>query len=232
MKEIFDNYLENAFGQREQAKFKFIQFEQNYKKYFPVNREAKVLDIGIGRGEMLESVKRWGYRNYLGVDISSSIINFCKSLGYNCELVEDTTKWLMAHQNSFEAITLLDVLEHIPKNSTVEFLDALYGALTPGGTLIIQTPNLQCPDGLLHRYNDFTHEFGYTEHSLQQVLLTAGFKDIKFAGFEEYILDNYKKYIGKLLRSIYWKYVRFTRKITNNLTPEILNPVFYAVVKK
>lgn len=232
MKEIFDNYLENAFGQNEQAKFKFIQFEQNYKKYFPENRTSQILDVGIGRGEMLESLKRWGYENYLGIDISPSIIDFCRSLGYKCELVDDTVKWLQLHQNSFEVITLLDVLEHIPKANTLEFLGSLHSALKPGGTLIIQTPNLQCPEGYLHRFNDFTHEFGYTEHSLQQVLLTAGFKTISFGGFEDYILDNYKKYIGKFLRNIYWKYTTFKRLITGNLTPEILNPVFFAIVKK
>ncbi len=50
MKEILDSYIDNAFGSREQATFKFFQFELNYKKYFPENKESYLLDIGIGRG--------------------------------------------------------------------------------------------------------------------------------------------------------------------------------------
>ncbi|MDD2487241.1 MAG: methyltransferase domain-containing protein [Candidatus Gracilibacteria bacterium] len=75
------------------------------------------------------------------------------------------------NKNQFDIITLLDVLEHVPKNETISFLRELKGSLKTNGTLIIQIPNLQAPDGQLHRYNDFTNEFGYIEHSLQEVLI-------------------------------------------------------------
>jgi len=63
MQEIFDSYVENSFGEEKQAVFKFKQFEINYKEYFPVNQDARVLDIGIGRGEMLSCYEKWGYKN-------------------------------------------------------------------------------------------------------------------------------------------------------------------------
>lgn len=232
MKELFDSYIETAFGEHKQAEFKFAQFEKNYKRFFPPNKNAFVLDIGIGRGEMLSCMKNWGYQNYLGVDISPSTVNYCKSLGLNCLMVGDVTKWLTKRNDSFELITLLDVLEHIKKEETIEFLKALKLSLKEGGILIIQVPNLQAPDGQLHRYNDFTHEVGYVEHSLQQVLKTAGFNEISFYGFEDSISRSWKEIIRIILRAFFWKYTRFIRIINGNLNPEILNPVFYAVVKK
>lgn len=232
MSNIFDDYLDTSFGERKQADFKFEQFAINYRRFFPEEKSSRILDIGVGRGEMMECFKRWGYNNYLGVDISSSVIEFCKSLNYNCELIEDTASWLNDKKNSFDVVTLIDVLEHIPKSHTIEFLRSIYDSLKDNGMLIIQVPNLQSPEGYLIRYDDFTHEVGFTEHSLRQVLLSSGFKEISFYGFEGYLLDNWKKHIGKFLRGIYWKYVRFIRMITNNLTPSILNPVFFAVVKK
>lgn len=232
MKEIFDSYVENAFGEEKQAIFKFKQFEINYKKYFPISKDVKVLDIGIGRGEMLSCYENWGYKNYLGIDISPSTVRFCKTLGLNCQLVEDSGKYLQENKNTYSLITLIDVLEHIPRELVVGFLEDIKKSLTDDGVFIIQVPNLQAPDGQLHMYNDITHVVGYIEHSLAQVLITAGFKKFHFQGFEEIVSIRGKALIQKILRAFYWKIVRFNRKINGNINPEILNPVFSVIVKK
>ena len=232
MREIFDSYIENSFGEEKQAEFKFKQFELNYKKYFPMDKNLKALDIGIGRGEMLSCFEKWGYKNYLGIDISPSTVKFCKSIGLNCELVQDTNLYLRDNKDVFELITLIDVLEHIPREDVVSFLKDINNALKDEGVLIIQVPNLQAPDGQLQMYNDVTHMVGYIEHSLQQVLIAAGFSKFHFQGFEVITDINPKYFINKLLRNIYWKVVRFSRRINNNINPKILNPVFSVIVRK
>lgn len=232
MKEIFDDYVNNSFGSELQEELKFNQFEYNYKKHFPEELSALVLDVGIGRGEMLTCMKNWGYKNYLGIDISPSTVQFCKSLCLNCELVDDSQLYLLEHKEHFSVITLLDVLEHIKKEKVVAFLKALHGALKPGGVLIIQVPNSQSPDSQLHRYNDITHEVGYIEHSLTQVLTTAGFQNIYFAGFECFFDNNWRDLFKKKCRSIHWLIVRLLRTINGNINPSILHPVFYSIVRK
>jgi SAM-dependent methyltransferase len=232
MKEIFDNYVETVFGTREQAGDKFEQFEHNYRRFFPAAKEAPVLDIGIGRGEMLSCMQRWGYGNYLGIDISPSTVEFCTQLGLNCVQVADTSEWLSRNKERYAVITLLDVLEHIPRSNVLDILKSVRAALVPGGITIIQVPNLQAPDGQLHRYNDFTHETGFVENSLCHVLVAAGFTDLSFHGFEVIIAGGIKPRLRKILRSAYWKQVRFVRKVSCNLNPTILHPVFYAVAKR
>ncbi len=232
MKEIYENYLENAFGEYEQAEFKFDQFELNYRKFFPENKERRVLDIGVGRGEMLTCMKRWGYGAYSGIDISPSTIGYCATLDLNCELVTDTAEWLRSRRGSFEVITLLDVLEHVKKEATIGFLRAIHDGLAEGGKVIIQVPNLQAPDGHLHRYNDITHEVGYVEHSLQQVLRTAGFTTIEFFGYEDYKPTGLYLKLIRLVRALYWAKIHFTRRLTCNMNPLILHPVLCAVARK
>lgn len=232
MKEIFDTYIDNAFGEHKQAQFKFGQFEYNYRRFFPADTSAKLLDIGIGRGEMLSCMKEWGYSDYLGIDISPSTVDFCESMGLNCTLVYDTIHWLSSRSNRFDAITLLDVLEHFKKDEVIPMLKSLYDATTTHGTIIIQIPNLQAPDAQLHRYNDFTHEIGFTEHSLSQVLLSAGIKNFHFHGFEDLYALKTRTRLRMLLRSLYWKYCRFLRNLNCNLNPMILHPVFFVVITK
>ncbi|MCS7232156.1 MAG: class I SAM-dependent methyltransferase [Elusimicrobiota bacterium] len=232
MKEIFDTYIENAFGDYKQAEFKFRQFEINYRKWFPSDKNANLLDIGIGRGEMLKCFEDWGYTNYIGIDISQDCVNFCKSLGLKCKLVNDATDFLLENAESYDLITIIDVLEHIPRERVIPFLKAVHKALKEGGIAIIQVPNLAAPEGYLHHFNDFTHYVGYNEHSLRQVLIASGFRNIHFQKFEEITSLSFKSVVRKLLRYFYWHYVKFLRRISGNLQQDILTPVFSAIVKK
>ena len=231
MKDIFDNYVETSFDGFRQEEAKFQQFEKNYKKYFPVDKSLSVLDIGIGRGEMLTCMRDWGF-NYHGVDISPSTVRFCKTLHLNCEVTDDTERWLLENTEKFNLLTCLDVLEHIPREYAIDFLRAIRGSLTSDGLAIIQVPNLQSPFGYLHHFNDFTHVSGFVEHSLGQVLLAAGFKDFKIYGFEQIFPTTLKNQLRLLLRFFYRKVVRFLRAVNANPNPKILDPVIFVVAKK
>ena len=229
MQEIFENYIENSFDGLFQANLKLRQFELNYKKYFYKKVTLRVLDIGVGRGEMLSCMKNWGHY-YHGIDISPSTVEFCKKLDLSCELVDDTEFWLKNHQNQFDIITCLDVLEHIPKERLIQFLEAIRNSLNKDGLAIFQVPNLQSPFGYLHHFNDITHISGFVEHSLNQVLLSAGFNKMSFYGFEELYEKKPKIIVKKILRFFYRKLIRFLRTINANPNPCILDPVFFAVV--
>lgn len=228
MKEIFDNYIETSFDGLEQAKFKFDQFAMNYRKYFPDDTASSVLDIGVGRGEMLSCMRDWGF-DYHGIDISPSTVRFCRTLQLNCEIVDDTAAWLLRHPDEFALVTLLDVLEHVPRDQTISLLAAIRGSLRPGGKVIIQVPNLQSPYGYLHHFNDFTHVSGFVEHSLAQVLIAAGFTHFKFDGFEEICETHVTAILQKAVRNAYRRVVRFLRRLNRNPNPSILDPVFYVV---
>lgn len=234
MKKIFDNYINNSFdGVKEQSYFKCQQFTTNYKKFFPKDTtHTTVLDIGVGRGEMLSCMRDWGYKNYNGIDITRSTIYYCKSINLKCEYTEDTVIWLKSRKDSFDMITLFDVIEHIKKEDVLEFLDAIHFALKKDGLVILQTPNMQSLDSNLHRWGDITHEFGLTESSFKQILIESNFRDINFYGFEWIVENKIKNKIAKILRYIQSKIIYINRKISGNLTPKILNPVFFAVAKK
>lgn len=230
MKEIFNQYIENSWGEAKQSPSRIKQFAFNYRKFFPHNHDAKVLDIGIGRGEMLTCMKNWGYVDYLGIDISPDTVRYCKSINLNCIQVKDTAEWLKKYDKYFDVITLLDVLEHVKKDNLIDLLISLRMSLNDNGVLIIQVPNLQSPDGYLHRYNDITHELGFIEHSLQQVLIVSGFKNFIFFGFEELIF-GFKDTVKKILRTFLWANTRISRIVNGNLNPPILHPVFYAIAR-
>jgi 2-polyprenyl-3-methyl-5-hydroxy-6-metoxy-1,4-benzoquinol methylase len=153
----------------------------NHAKWLPTDRSAKILDIGPGFGELIELlVSEYSYKDVHAIDISQEVVETCnKLLANSTELVTNTTKYLQSKTNTFDCIFLFHVLEHIPKSETVEFLQAVHGALRINGRIIIEVPNMANPiTGLNVRYADFTHEVGFTNLSLEYVLRKSNFDEI------------------------------------------------------
>lgn len=230
MKEIYDQYLDHNFGTRESNALKPHWFKHNYLALLPADRATPMLDVGPGLGEWLDCVNAWGYRAAEGIDLSPQVVAHCRQRGHAVELVADTAEWLGAHGGAYGVITVLDVLEHVPREQTVSLLAALRHALAPGGRLIVQVPNAQNPDGLLYRYGDFTHTAGFTESSLAEVFRAAGFARWRFSGFEFLPWAGKKAALHRFLRGVYYRWVHVRRQLDANLDPDVLNPVMFAVV--
>ena len=231
--EIFESYAENAFDlvtKENSIVWKKEWYDANFKKFFPEKRTARILDIGPGLGELLLTERDWGYTNCFAVDISPSVVQYCKKRGLNCDKTDNTSAWLREHRESFELITVLDVFEHIPQEMSIDFLKACKDALSKNGILILQVPNIQSAESYLHRYNDITHVFGYSQHTLEQLISIVGFETVGFYPFEEYPGNDLDSKMIRRLRSIYWKSLRMNRKITHNLDPEILTPELFVVM--
>jgi len=232
MKEIYDRYLEHNFGTRDPHPLKPHWFAFNYRALLSADLDTPMLDVGPGLGEWMDCLKTWGYRCSVAIDLSPQVVEHCRARGHQVELVNDTASWLGAHEGMYGVITLLDVLEHVPREDTVALLRALRGALAPGGVLIVQVPNMQNPDGLLYRYGDFTHTAGFTEASLTEVFRAAGYSRWRFGGFEFLPWRGRKASMHRALRGLYYRWVRFRRTLDANLNPDILHPVMYAVVER
>jgi len=227
--DIYENYINIGLGAGTQTVAKIHQFEKNYIRFFPKDKGADILDIGPGKGEMLSCLSGLGYTNLQAVDISASVVHFIKELGFNGFLANDLPIFLKGQKYSL--ITMCDVVEHIPKNQVVEIMTAVRKALTDDGILIVQVPNMQSITANIFLYDDFTHETGYTERSLAQLLKLSGFSSVECYGFD--FLDNsLKSKIQSLLQKCFWCFVRSARKINGTMPHRLLHPVFFAVVRK
>ncbi len=154
---------------------------RQHGKYFPLDKAARILEIGPGFGAMLKLLRtKCGYRNVNAVDISPEVVDFCNQLvPQSTELTDDTIYFLEERAGKYDLILMFHVLEHVPKDTVVPFLTAAREALKPNGRLIVETPNSANPlTGPYHRYHDFTHTVGFSDQSLAFVLRTAGFSNV------------------------------------------------------
>ena len=68
------------------------------------------------------------------------------------------------------------MLEHQTRAELFELLDAVHGALRPGGRLIALVPNAKGLFGAHVRFNDITHELSFTPQSVAQICAVTGFE--------------------------------------------------------
>ncbi|MCZ8113696.1 bifunctional 2-polyprenyl-6-hydroxyphenol methylase/3-demethylubiquinol 3-O-methyltransferase UbiG [Silanimonas sp.] len=111
-------------------------------------RGARVLDVGCGGGLLSEAMAREGAR-VLGLDLSPELIDIAKlhrlestqggailDLDYRVQAVESLAD---AEPGTFDAITCMEMLEHVPEPGSI--LEACARLLKPGGRLFVSTIN-------------------------------------------------------------------------------------------
>jgi 2-polyprenyl-3-methyl-5-hydroxy-6-metoxy-1,4-benzoquinol methylase len=98
----------------------------------------RLLDIGCGTGDLIASMGENGWKA-AGLDLSSESVEFARKRGlevYDLS-VED---FMEKHQPpAFDAVTLLNILEHVP--NPVALLNLIKRLLADGGIVVIRVPN-------------------------------------------------------------------------------------------
>jgi SAM-dependent methyltransferase len=141
--------------------------------------KAPVVDLGCGRGELLELLRDKGVA-CRGVEGNASAARACREKGL--DVVEgDLVAFLRAQgEGSLGGVFAAQVAEHLAPAALVSLLDAAHRALRPGGLLLLETPNPRSVTGLLEVYNrDLTHERPLHPDTLRFLAAAAGFTDVR-----------------------------------------------------
>ncbi len=87
---------------------------------------------------------------------------------------------------------LFYVLEHMPIETQIDFMRALYGALRPGGRVLLTVPNAASILAAVWRYTDYTHHCSFTDHSLYFVLRNGGFDPIDIDSSKDFRRPSFR----------------------------------------
>lgn len=111
---------------------------------FVLNQYAvgkRVLDVGCGTGGFISFLKENGFEA-VGIEPSSEAAQLAKSQGltaYPFTLEEFVEHYRSSNIGAFDAIILLNILEHVP--NPVHIVEITKLLLNPGGTICVRVPN-------------------------------------------------------------------------------------------
>ena len=115
----------------------------NWIDNFSPVAEKKVLDVGCGGGILAEALAQRGAM-VTGIDMGDAPLGVAKlhqlesglSIDYHKSTAEDFAK---DHENAFDVVTCLEMLEHVPDPSSV--VSACAKMVKPGGHVFFSTIN-------------------------------------------------------------------------------------------
>lgn len=149
-------------------------------EHFPASGGGLILDAGCGTGRTLAELKFLG--DAVGIEPFANAISLAARRGA-FTLVQGDLENLPFRDESFAAVTLLDVLEHC--DDDVLALRAVARALKPGATAVITVPAYQwlwsSHDEALH------HRRRYSRRQLEALLATCGFHLCKISYFNMFV---------------------------------------------
>lgn len=100
-------------------------------------------DIGCGDGRLAAEASRLeGIGVLSGLEISERASSFARGFAPRAAV---TTGDFSAMDETYEAVTCIEVLEHVSDADTDAFVDDLVRLVSPGGTLIVSVPSKNAP---------------------------------------------------------------------------------------
>lgn len=138
-----------------------------------------VLDVGCGKGELLEALAQEGVEG-LGVDFDSDMVAEGRAKGLEVHEGDGLAFLRSRKEYSLGSIIAIHVAEHLELGDLVEFLQLVATRLRPGGLFIAETPN---PASLIVLGNSYVLDPTHVRplHPSLMVFLceSAGFRDVQ-----------------------------------------------------
>lgn len=200
---------------------------KHFLHLLPTRKDAAILDLGCGYGNFLHFLASEGYTETKGIDLNPRQLQIARSLGVKNVQCCEGKEFLANSVGQFDFISAIDVLEHVPKDQVLEFLDSVHAALRPGGRFVCQVPNLTAFYRPLF-YMDFSHETPFTATSLKQVLELANFANVRV-----FPMGPVAHGVKSALRCLMWKAItaglRFAQTVEGG-PPHPLDAIYTAAI--
>ncbi len=138
-----------------------------------IGRRAPVVDLGCGRGEMLQLLGEAGVEA-IGVDLDEAMVDRARANGsvHHGDAIDFLLK---QDDGSLGAIFSAQFIEHLPTARIFELLDVARAKLRPDGVFIAETVNPHSPRALKVFWIDPTHRHPLFPETMLALCRLAGF---------------------------------------------------------
>ncbi len=147
---------------------------KRYLAHFP--RGGQVLDLGCGRGEFLELLRDGGMKG-MGVEVDPALVEICRNKGLRVKRA-DALSIFEETCEQWDGIFIGHLIEHLEPEAVCRLLGEASRCLSPGGRIVILTPNPNFLPGVGPFWSDLTHRRPYPLRSLVLLFKELGLEVI------------------------------------------------------
>jgi 2-polyprenyl-3-methyl-5-hydroxy-6-metoxy-1,4-benzoquinol methylase len=175
------------------------------KRCFRLPDRPRHLDVGCALGSMLQESKMAGW-DPIGVETSEFAAKYAAE-HTRCPVYAGTLQKAAFSCESFDVVTLMDVIEHVPEPS--ELMNEIYRVLRPGGVVFIVTPNFA--SFFVWLYGPKAYAIWPDQHVIyfQPSTMTKFLRRVGFArtitGSKDFYGENLRRLLRAMERRQMWK---------------------------
>ena len=162
-----------------------------------------LLDVGCGSGFVLELARDRGWQTVRGVEPSSDAIAKADP-GVRSAIVQDVLREGLFDAESFDAVTLFQVLDHIPE--PVDFLRECLRILRPGGAILALNHNVTAWSarilGERSPIIDVEHTYLYSPETMRRIFGQVGFDVVSVGPVRNTYSTSYLLHLMPLPRAL------------------------------
>ncbi|MHC4074936.1 MAG: class I SAM-dependent methyltransferase [Planctomycetota bacterium] len=211
----FDN---GGFGVR----FRMLHWGFEYLCYLSHTREvvrslapSSVLDVGCGDGHFIGMLD-WGVERRVGVDLSKRAVRFAKAFYHDAEFLAVDAKEL---EETFDVVSTVAVLEHIPDDECSVFLKSLEERTNNNGHIVIIVPTPTIPLSKKHYRH---YDLSLLQRQLKQACVCSEIINVEYVYEKSWFIELYLRLthnrywfielrvLSRLIWSYVWKRLRKT----------------------
>ncbi len=177
----YDDYASLEPGIRRTARARLRTIERILADRGAASHPRRIFDIGCATGIFLDEARRRGWQA-AGCDVSAFGVEQARRRGIDAHQADATQAFEACREARFDAISLWDVIEHLPEPAAVIRTAAAH--LRPGGVLALSTGDLgslcaRLTGSRWHLFNLPEHLFFFTRASLRGLLEACGLRVVR-----------------------------------------------------
>lgn len=149
----------------------------DYVSYF--EGASGVLDIGCGRGELLDLLRARGIAAR-GLDVNPEMVEACRARGLEATVGDALAHVSALADESLGGLVAIQVIEHLEPAYLSRLLQTAFHKLRPGAPIVLETINPACWVAFFESYiRDLSHVRPIHAETLQYLLHASGFSEVQ-----------------------------------------------------